>query len=179
MDLRDFRAYVDNLVRTIEPGTVLNYFRTKRLYARRRFYRVRVETLVGSTTVKAVRKEFERQWLILGAGTESSKSKRPQYTACLKIGNLPARQFRALRGDKGAFSLDLRGCVGWTVGDKPIRDVIKKNKGLRMTEEQKAKRFIECVLARAHCSEEEAMELWASTKTATLSKLKNKLKKKK
>jgi hypothetical protein len=178
MDLRGFREYVDDLVRKIEPGTVLNYFRTKRLYARRRFYRVRVESLVGNTTVKAVRKEFERQWLILGAGTDSSKAKRPQYTACVKIGDLPARQFRALKGDKGVFSLDLRGCVGWAEGDKVIKDVIRKYKGLRMTEEQKAKRFIECVLARAHCSEEEAMELWASTKTATLSKLRKKLKKK-
>ena len=41
-----------------------------------------------------------------------------------------------------------------------------------------AKRFIECVLAQAHCSEEEAMELWASTKSETLSKLRKKLSKK-
>jgi hypothetical protein len=178
MDLRGFREFVDDLVREIEPGAVLNYFRTKRLYARRRFYRLKLESLEGNTTAKAIQKEFEAKWLILGAGTDPAHPKRPQYTACLKIGDLPPRRFRALKGDKGAVSVDLRGLVKWVEGDKSVREVMRRYKGLRMTEEQKAKRFVRCVLAHAHCSEEEAMELWASTKTATLSKLRKKRPKK-
>ena len=178
MELRDFREFVDELVRQIEPGSVLNYFRTKRLYARRRFYRIKLESLVGNSTVKAIRKEFEKKWLIMGAGAVHPKRKQPRYTACVKIGEVPARRFKTLKGDKGAVSLDLRGFVQWIEGDKAVKSVIRRYKGLRMTEEQKAKRFVQCVLAHAHCSEEETMELWASTKTGTLSKLRKKLSKK-
>ena len=178
MEARGFKEFVDELVRQIEPGAVLNYFRTKRLYARRRFYGVTLESFQNSTTAKAIRKEFEKKWLILGAGVDPSNRKRPQYTACVRIGSIPPRRFTAKKGDKKTWRVDLRDIVEWVKGDKAIKDVIRRYKGLRMTEEQKAKRFIECVLARAHCSEEEAMELWASTKTATLSKLRKKVSKK-
>jgi hypothetical protein len=178
MDIRGFREFIDALVREAQPGAVLNYFLAKRIYARRRFHRVTLKSLEGNTTIKSIRKEFDRKWLILGAGADPSNLKRPRYTACVKIGTLPNDRFKMTGATRQAVSLDLKGLVEWTAGEKDIREVIRKNRGLRMTEEQKAKRFIECVLAQAHCSEEEAMELWASTKSATLSKLRKKLSKK-
>jgi hypothetical protein len=175
MDTRGFREFIDALVRETQPGAVLNYFLAKRQYARRRFHRVTLKSLEGNTSIKKIRREFDGKWLILGAGTDPSDPTRPRYTACARIGALPNDRFK-ITGPMGqAVSLDLTGSAEWTEGVKPIREVIRKNRGLRMTEEQKAKRFIECVLAQAHCSEEEAMELWASTKSETLSKLRKKL----
>ena len=175
MDIRGFREFIDALVREAQAGAVLNYFLAKRVYASRRFHRVTLKSLEGNTTIRSIQKEFDRKWLILGAGTDPSNVKRPRYTACVSIGTLPNDRFKMTGARRQAVSLDLKGLVEWTEGEKAIREVIRKNRGLRMTEEQKAKRFIECVLAQAHCSEEEAMELWASTKSATLSKLRKKL----
>jgi len=178
MDIRGFREFIDALVREAQPGAVLNYFLAKRIYARRRFHRVKLKSLEGNTSIKNIREEFDRKWLILGAGSDPSNPKRPRYTACVKIGTLPKDRFKMTGPTRHAVSLDLQGLVEWTEGEKAIREVIRKHRGLRMTEEQRARRFIECVLAQAHCSEEEAMELWASTKSATLSKLRKKLSKK-
>jgi hypothetical protein len=178
MDIRGFKEFIDALVRESQPGAVLNYFLAKRVYAQRRFHRVTLKSLEGNNTVKNIRKEFDRKWLILGAGADPANPKRPRYTACVKIGTLPNDRFKMTGPTRQALRLDLKGIVKWAEGEKAIRDVIRKYRGLRMSEEQKAKRFIECVLAQAHCSEEEAMELWASTKSATLSKLRKKLSKK-
>ena len=65
MDTREFKVFVDNLVDEMQPGAVLNYFRTNRAYSRQRFYRVRLKAYKGD-----VRTEFARRWLILGAGVE-------------------------------------------------------------------------------------------------------------
>jgi hypothetical protein len=177
MDIRGFKEFIDAQVRKAQPGAVLNYFLAKRMYAHRRFHRVKLKSLEGNNSVKGIRKEFDRKWLILGAGTDPSNSKRPRYTACVKIGRLPNERFKMTGPTRNTVSIDLKGLVEWVEGEKAIKEVIRKHRGLRMTEEQKAKRFIECVLAQAHCSEEEAMELWASTKSATLSKLRKKLSK--
>jgi hypothetical protein len=96
----------------------------------------------------------------------------------VEVGKLSIDRFKLLKSHRGSVSVDLKGFVEWTEGEKAVNDVIRRHRGLRMTEEQKARRFIECVLARAHCSEEEAMELWASTKSTTLSKLRKRLSKK-
>jgi hypothetical protein len=178
MDIRGFKEFVDGLVREVQPGAVLNYFLAKRIYRRQRFHRVTLKSLEGNTSIKNIRKEFDRKWLILGAGTDSSHPERPKYTACCRIGSLPNIRFKKPSSARHAVSLDLTGLLEWTEGDEAIREVIQKNRGLRMTEEQKARRFIQCVLAQAHCSEEEAMELWASTKSETLSRLRKKLSKK-
>ncbi|MBW1858566.1 MAG: hypothetical protein JRI70_00470 [Deltaproteobacteria bacterium] len=175
MDARGFREFIDGLVRKAHSGAVLNYFVAKRIYASRRFNRVKLKSLEGNTSIKKVRKEFDRKWLVLGAGTDPSDPNRPRYTACVKIGEIPSNRFKVAGGSRGTVSVDLTGSIEWTEGEKSITYVIRKQRSLRMTEEQKAKRFIECVLAQAHCSEEEAMELWASTKSATLSKLRKKL----
>jgi hypothetical protein len=177
MDIQRFKEFIDALVREVQPGAVLNYFLAKRMYARRRFHRVTLKSLEGNTAVKSIRKEFDRKWLILGAGTDSSNPKRPRYTACVRIGTIPNERFKVTGSRLNAVSLDLKEVVEWVEGEKAISEVLRKHRNLRMTEEQKAKRFIECVLAQAHCSEEEAMELWASTKSATLSKLRKKLSK--
>ncbi len=178
MDARGFREFIDGLVREAHPGAVLNYFLAKRIYASRRFHRVKLKSLEGNTSIKNVRKEFDRKWLVLGAGTDPSDPNRSRYTACVKIGKIPGNRFKVAGGSRGTVSVDLTGSIEWTEGEKSITDVIRRQRSLRMTEEQKAKRFIECVLAQAHCSEEEAMELWSSTKSATLSKLRKKLSKK-
>ena len=178
MDIRGFKEFIDALVREAQPGAVLNYFLAKRVYAQRRFHRVTLKSREGKASIKDIRKEFDRKWLIMGAGTDPTDSKRPRYTACIKIGTLPNNRFKTTGPTRQTVSLNLKDLVEWTQGEKAIREVIRKNRGLRMTEEQKAKRFIECVLAQAHCSEEEAMELWASTKSETLSKLRKKLSKK-
>jgi len=178
MDARGFREFIDGLVRKAHPGAVLNYFLAKRIYASRRFHRVKLKSLEGNTSVKSVHKEFDRKWLLLGAGTDPSDPNRPRYTACVKIGVIPGNRFKMARGSRGTVNVDIRSLVVWTEGEKSITDVIRRQRSLRMTEEQKAKRFIECVLAQAHCSEEEAMELWASTKSETLSKVRKKLSKK-
>ena len=178
MDIRGFKEFIDALVREAQPGAVLNYFLAKRVYAQRRFHRVTLKSLEGNTSIKNIRKEFDRKWLILGAGTDPSNPKHPRYTACVKIGTLSNDRFKMTGRTRQAVSLEMKGIVEWTEGETAIRDVIRKNRGLRMTEEQKARRFIDCVLAQAHCSEEEAMDLWASTKSATLSKLRKKLSKK-
>jgi hypothetical protein len=60
---------------------------------------------------------------------------------------LPSDRFKITGPTRQAVSLDLARSAEWAEGVKPIREVIRKNRGLRMTEEQKAKRFIECVLA--------------------------------
>ena len=177
MDIRGFKEFIDALVREAQPGAVLNYFLAKRIYKRQRFYGVTLKSLEGNTSVKNIRKEYDRKWLILGAGTDPSNPKRPRYTACVKIGTLPNSRFKMAGPKQGAVRLDLKGLVEWTEGGEAIGEVIRRNRSLRMTEEEKAKRFIECVLAQAHCSEEEAMELWASTKSATLSRLRKKLSK--
>jgi hypothetical protein len=160
MDTGDFRLFVDNLVDEIQPGAMLNYFRTNRAYARRRFYRVRLKTYRGD-----IRTEFARSWLILGAGVDPSDSKRPKYTACVRMGGLSLTRFRRLKSAPGSFSVDLKAVVQWVRGDKAIRDVIRRHKGLRMTEEQKANTFIQCLRAMTHCTKEEATELWSSTRT--------------
>lgn len=178
MDTRGFREFIDAIVQEAQPGAVLNYFLAKRIYARRRFHRVQLKSREGNTSIKNIRKEFDRKWLILGAGSDPSNPKCPRYTACVKIVAVSSERFKMTGPTRQGVSLDLEGLVDWTEGDKAIREVIRKNRSLRMTEEQKAKRFIECVLAQAHCSEEEAMELWASTKSETLSKLRRKLSKK-
>jgi hypothetical protein len=165
MDTGDFRLFVDNLVHEMQPGAVLNYFRTNRAYSRRRFYRVRLKTYRGD-----IRTEFARSWLILGAGVDPSDPKRPKYTACVRMSSLSLTRFRRLKSATGSFSVDLKGLVQWVRGDKPIRDVIRRHKGLRMTEEQKANTFIQCLRAMTHCTKEEAMELWSSTRTAGRSK---------
>lgn len=166
MDTRDFRLFVDNLVDEMQPGAVLNYFRTNRVYSQRRFYRVRLKTYTGD-----IRAEFSRSWLILGAGVDPSDPKRPKYTSCVRMGSLSLTRFRKLKSATGSFSVDLRDVVQWVRGDKPIRDLIRRRKGLRMTEEQKANTFIQCLRAMTHCTKEEAMELWSSTRTGTRSKL--------
>ncbi len=178
MDLRDFRLFVDQVVQEIQPGAVLNYFRTNRAYAHRRFYDVKLKSLTGQTSLKDIRKEFARTWLLMGAGVDAENAKRPKYTACVHMGKLPDHRFRALKVEEGRFNVNLRGLVDWLEGDKAVRKVIRRYKGLRMTEEQKAIRFIQCVLSRADCSQEEAMELWSSTKTATLAKLRKRPSKK-
>jgi len=175
MDARGFSEFIDGLVRNAHPGAVLNYFLAKRIYASRCFNRVKLESLEGNTSIKNLRKEFGRKWLLLGAGTDPSDPKRPRYTACVKIGEIPSNRFKMAGGSRETVNVDIKGFVEWTEGEKSITDVIRRQRSLRMTEEQKAKRFIECVLAQAHCSEEEAMELWASTKSATLSKVRKKL----
>lgn len=175
MDKRGFREFVDELVGTVQSGAVLNYFLADRFYSGRRFYRITLKSLEGNTSIKKIRKEFDRKWLILGAGTDPSNPKRPRYTACVEVGKLSNDRFKLLRSHRGSVSVDLKGFVEWTEGEKGVKDVIRRHRALRLTEEQKARRFIECVLARAHCSEEEAMELWASTKSSTLSKLRKKL----
>ena len=177
MDIRGFKEFIDALVREAQPGAVLNYFLANRIYRRQRFHSVTLKSLEGNTSIKNIRKEYDRKWLILGAATDPSDRKRPRYTACVKIGSLPNDRFKMTGPKRQAVRLDLKGSVEWTEGGEAIAEVIRRNRGLRMTEEQKAKRFIECVLAQAHCSEEEAMELWASTKSATLSKLREKLSK--
>ena len=177
MDIRGFKEFIDASVRKVQPEAALNYFLAKRIYRRQRFHRVTLRSLEGNTSIKNIRKEFDRKWLILGAGTDPSDPKRPRYTACVKIGTLPNDRFKMTGPKQQAVRLDLTGLVEWTEGGEAIADVIRRSRSLRMTEEQKAKRFIACVLARAHCSEEEAMELWASTKSATLSKLRKKLSK--
>jgi hypothetical protein len=165
MDTRDFKLFVDNLVEEIQPGATLNYFRTNRAYSQRRFYRVRLKTYRGD-----IRTEFARSWLILGAGVDPSDPKRPKYTACVRMSNLSLTRFRRLKSATGSFSVDLKSVVQWIRGDKPIRDVIRRHKGLRMTEEQKANTFIQCLQAMTHCTKAEAMELWSSTRTARRSK---------
>ena len=177
MDIRGFKEFIDALVREAQRGAVLNYFLAKRIYRRRRFHRITLRSLGGNTSIKNIRKEFDRKWLILGAGTDPSHPKRPRYTACLKIGTLPNDRFKMTGPKRQTVRLDLEGFVEWTEGGEAIAAMIRRNRGLRMTEEQKARRFIACVLAQAHCSEEEAMELWASTKSATLAKLRKKLSK--
>ena len=177
MNIRGFNEFIDALVRETQSGAVLNYFLAKRIYRSQRFHRLTLRSLEGNTSIRNIRKEFDRKWLILGAGTDPSHPKRPRYTACLKIGSLPNDRFKMTGPKKQAVRVDLEGFVEWTDGGEAIAEVIRRNRGLRMTEEQKARRFIECVLAQAHCSEEEAMELWASTKSATLSKLRKKLSK--
>lgn len=177
MDARGFREFVDGLVRKAHSGAVLNYFLAKRIYASRRFNRVKLKSLEGNTSIKNLRKEFDRKWLVLGAGTDPSDPKRPRYTACVKIGEIPTNRFKKQGSSRDTVNVDIKGFVVWTEGEKSITDVIRRQRSLRMTEEQKAKRFVECVLAQAHCSEEEAMELWASTKSATLSKVRKDLSK--
>ncbi|MBW1743955.1 MAG: hypothetical protein JRJ47_11115 [Deltaproteobacteria bacterium] len=177
MDARGFREFVDELVRKAHPGAVLNYFLAKRIYASRRFNRVKLKSLERNASIKSIRKEFDRKWLVLGAGTDPSDPNRPRYTACVKIGEIPSNRFKMAGGSRDTVSVDTKDLVEWAEGEKSITDVIRRQRSLRMTEEQKAKRFIECVLAQAHCSEEEAMELWASTKSATLSKVRKKLSK--
>jgi hypothetical protein len=166
MDTRDFKLFVDNLVDAIQPGAVLNYFRTNRAYSRKRFYRVRLKTYTGD-----IRTEFARSWLILGAGVDPSDPKRPKYTACVRMSSLSLTRFRRLKSATGSFSVDLKGIVQWVRGDRPIRNVVRRHKGLRMTEEQKANTFIQCLRAVTHCTKEEAMELWSSSRTARRSKL--------
>jgi hypothetical protein len=165
MDTHDFKVFIDSLVQEIQPGTVLNYFRTNRAYSQRRFYRVRLKAYSGD-----VRKEFARSWLILGAAVDPSDPKRPKYTACVEISKLSHSRFRRLKGTKGSFSVDLGGVVQWARGDKPIRSLIRRHKGLTMTEEQKANKFIAYLQAMTHCTKEEAMELWSSGRTATRSR---------
>lgn len=165
MDTRDFKVFVDNLVQEIQPGAVLNYFRTNRAYSQRRFYRLRLKAYSGD-----VRTEFARSWLILGAAVDPSNPKRPKYTACVEISRLSHSRFRRLKGAKSSFSVDLAGAVQWARGDKPIRSLIRRHKGLTMTEEQKANKFIACLQAMTHCTREEAMELWSSSRTATRSR---------
>ena len=72
MDARGFREFIDGLVRKAQSGAVLNYFLAKRVYASRRFNRVKLKSLEGNTSIKKLRMEFDRKWLVLGAGTDPS-----------------------------------------------------------------------------------------------------------
>jgi hypothetical protein len=82
MDTRGFREFIDVLVRETQPGAMLNYFLAKRIYARRRLHRVTLKSLEGNTSIKKIRRKFDRKWLILGAGADPSDPTRPRYTAC-------------------------------------------------------------------------------------------------